>query len=127
MNAGTGEFAFYLAPSTIQGVGIFAAEPIMAGMSLNLWSKENLDAEPRKKEDIPIYFQKYCVQHKDGLFYGPKDFGRIEIGYFINHSKTPNAAHKDFNFYAIKNIEKDEELTVNYNSLDEPEPEDYYK
>ena len=46
----------------------------------------------------------------------------LGFGSIYNHTYTPNAAYKErlteglINFVAIKNIKKDEEITVNYNS-----------
>jgi SET domain-containing protein len=47
----------------------------------------------------------------------------------LNHSETPNAVHRDYEYYALVNIRAGEEITIDYNSLGEPEDakEDYYK
>lgn len=60
----------------------------------------------------------------------PEDFGSMPVGWYINHSKNNfNAIHKNFNWFAFKDINKDEEILVDYNELNEPEEskEDYYK
>ena len=58
----------------------------------------------------------------------PKDFGCMSVGWYINHSKTPNAYHHDYDYYALSDIKEGEEITVDYNILGEPEEfkEDYY-
>lgn len=59
----------------------------------------------------------------------PSDFGRMEVGWFINHSKNPNAYLREKEFYASRDILAGEEITTDYNLLGEPEEEreDYYK
>ena len=59
----------------------------------------------------------------------PKDFGCMEIGWYLNHSKTPNAYHRNYEYYALRDIKTGEEITVDYNTLEEPEEakENYYK
>jgi len=53
----------------------------------------------------------------------------MEFGWFLNHSKKPNAYHKNYEYYALNNIKAGEEITVDYNTLEEPEnaKDDYYK
>lgn len=53
----------------------------------------------------------------------------MPVGWYINHSETPNAVHKDYNFYACCDISAGEEITIDYNTLEEPEEarEDFYK
>ena len=48
---------------------------------------------------------------------------------YLNHSKTPNAYHKNYNYYALRDIKAGEEITIDYNTLEEPEEakEDFYK
>ena len=87
-----------------------------------------MDSFVRNKKDVPKFFRKYCVDMGDELIC-PKDFGRMEIGWYLNHSKTPNAHHRNCNYYALCDIKSSEEITIDYNTLEEPEEakEDYYK
>jgi SET domain-containing protein len=39
---------------------------------------------------------------------------KTELGRYVNHSKNPNVYLKSNKFYALKNINKGEELLVNY-------------
>ena len=59
----------------------------------------------------------------------PKDFGQMEIGWYINHSGTPNAHHVDYKYFASCNIAEGSEITIDYNTLGEPEEykDDYYR
>jgi len=126
----TGEFSFVLQPSA-HGVGVFAAHDIAEGTYLRLFANEKGN-EPgysvRNKRQVPEMFRKYCINRGNTLS-GPRDFGRMEIGWHLNHSETPNAVHRDYEYYALVNIRAGEEITIDYNSLGEPEDakEDYYK
>ena len=59
----------------------------------------------------------------------PIDFGKMEIGWYLNHSYFPNTFHKEYHFYALKDIKAGEEITIDYNDLEEPEAqkESFYK
>ena len=58
----------------------------------------------------------------------PRDFACMELGWYLNHSKNPNAYHNDYEFYALTDIKVGQEILIDYNSLEEPEEgkEDYY-
>lgn len=126
----TSEFSFILKPSKY-GVGVFAAHDISKGVHLRLFGDEDKMGDVsvlRKKTDIPEFFREYCVDRGDEMRC-PADFGCMEMGWFLNHSKDPNAYHKNYEFYAMRDIFEGEEITINYNSLEEPEDskESYYK
>jgi hypothetical protein len=80
------------------------------------------------EEKTTEFFHQYCVDRGETLRC-PKDFGRMEIGWHLNHSKTPSAHHVNYNYYASRDIMAGEEITINYNLLEEPEDarEGYYK
>ncbi len=44
----------------------------------------------------------------------------MDITFFLNHSKNPNVktVNKGFSFLSLREIEKDEELTVAYETFD---------
>lgn len=126
----TNEFSFILKPAQ-HGVGVFAVHDIKAGTYLRLCGGESdIDASiVRKTKDVPKAFIQYCL-HRGETQMCPRDFGRMEIGWYLNHSKTPNAHHDDdYNYYASSDIKAGEEITIDYNLLDEPEEnkEDYYR
>ncbi len=128
MQRKTTEFSFILKNSE-HGIGVFALNDIKAETFLRVFGDENNPDDVsimRKKEDVPEFFRRYCVDRGDTIGC-PKDFGCMEIGWFINHSKTPNAYVRDKEFYALHDISEGEEITVDYNSLKEPMKEDYYK
>lgn len=126
----TTEFSFTLKPAE-HGVGVFAAHDIKAETYLRFYDGETEETDVsvvRKKEDVPEFFREYCLNRGDTLLC-PKDFGCMEIGWYLNHSKTPNAYHRNYNFYALRDIKKGEEITIDYNALEEPEEakKDYYQ
>ena len=126
----TNEFSFVL-KSAKHGVGVFATHDIKEGAYLRLFREkdESKTSITRKKDDVPEYFRQFCVDRGEALLC-PKDFGSMEIGWYLNHSKAPNAYHDDnYNYYALMDIKKGEEILIDYNTLDEPEEakEEYYK
>jgi SET domain-containing protein len=126
----TDEFSFILRPSE-HGVGVFAAHPIKSGSYLRLFGDEKEREHrmrPLKQEEVPKVFSQYCVA-REGYLSCPLDFGNMPVGWYLNHSKIPNAIHRDYHWYALRDIKEGEEILINYNSLEEPEnsKEDYYK
>jgi SET domain-containing protein len=124
----TTEFSFIL-KSAEYGVGVFATHNIEKETYLRLFNEENVEVSIlRDKRDVPDLFREYCVDRGD-MILCPKDFGHMEIGWYVNHSKDPNAYHKNYNYYALRDIKAGEEITIDYNTLEEPEEskKDYYK
>lgn len=124
----TTEFSFILKPSE-HGVGVFAAHNIEKDTYLRLFNEERVEVSIlRRKEDVPETFKDYCVDKGD-MMLCPKDFGCMEVGWYINHSKAPNAYHDNYSYYALRDIKEGEEITIDYNTLGEPEGSkaEYYK
>lgn len=64
----------------------------------------------------------YCPGNKKG-FCAPPDLNYISIAWHLNHSCDPNVGlDKDYNFVAMRNIKKGEELCWDY-AYDETNPE----
>lgn len=135
------EFTFTLKPSNIGGLGlgVFAAQHIPAG-ALLFYNQSAFRI--LKNSEVPEEFKKYGIflNDEEGIY--PEAFDRMEVGWFINHSDTPNMtnkapeAGKDLvtdlaarGIYALRDIESGEEVTMDYNNLGEPEhlKEGYYK
>lgn len=119
------------APSGIHGVGVFAVSEIPQGRTVQLWSDEELRLIPK---DCTGLLRKmvltYGVETADG-FLCPKDFNRVEIGWYINHSDDPNMTYADdITLRALRGVAPGEELTINYEEIEgefhEP-PEKYSK
>ena len=106
-----------IGPSTIEGTGLFAGEPVKKGRKLwqfeptldRLLSIEEVKAlsEPAREQ-----IHKYSYLDKDRSKYMLcGDDAR-----FWNHSDTPNCdeATDNDSTFAARDIEKGEELTINY-------------
>lgn len=131
MSTNTNEFSFILKP-TQHGVGVFAAHAIAKGAALRLFGDEESLAERSRmlsQAEVPEAFQDYCMHRAGGQLVCPKDFGSMPIGWYLNHSQEPNAIHRDFRWYAARDIAAGEEILIDYSSLEEPEEarEEYYK
>ena len=127
----TNEFSFILKPSE-HGIGVFAVHEIKTGAFLRLFGEEKDHRFPfkdqlRDKKEVPEAFQIYCMDRGDSLAC-PPDFGCMPIGWYLNHSRTPNAVHRDFEYYALRDIEAGEEILIDYNTLEESDSakESYY-
>ena len=118
----TSEFSFILKPSKY-GVGVFSVHDIKKGAHLRLFGdNETIDLRSvtRSKKDVPVSFQEYCMDREDNLIC-PEDFGRMHVGWYLNHSSEPNTFRdEDFKWYASRDIKSGEEIVIDYNSLDEP-------
>ena len=132
MDETTTEFSFILKPVE-HGIGVFATHDIKQDTYLRLFGSETPETDVsviRKAGDVPELFRSYCVYRKNDELVAPQDFGRIEICYYLNHSKNPNVYHSQiYDCYAKRDIRAGEEITIDYNELDEPEEykQDYYK
>jgi len=95
----TDEFSFVIKPSK-HGVGVFAAHGIRSGTYLRLFHEEN-------EESVGVERKKKYV---------PEYFRQ----YCLDRGDK---------YYAMRDIAKDEEITIDYNSLEEPEDAkaDYYR
>lgn len=111
----------YVAPSPIEGVGIFAAEDIPAGTAIwhfdpvfdRVFPLREVDAMAPVQRD---YVERYGYTHMldDGYVVIESDNGR-----FMNHSARPNT---DFTRpdvgYAIRDIRAGEEITCDYGEFE---------
>ena len=124
----TNEFSFVIKPAKY-GVGVFAAHDISKGAHLRLFIDEEGESYKSRelpKKDIPKAFRDYCIDRGKKMIC-PFDFGAVPIGWYLNHSTHPNAApgknpnpHRRYRYYALRNIKTGEEITINYNALEEP-------
>lgn len=120
----TNEFSFLLKPSLIHGVGVFAAHPIKKGAKLRLFSDDN-PVRYLKQEEVSPAFQPLCAHYEESLIC-PPDFGYMPVGWYLNHSKEPNAAHDSSEkpgtyglWLAARDIAEGEEITIDYGELKE--------
>jgi hypothetical protein len=130
MSKETTEFSFKLQPSN-HGIGVFATHDIKNGSFLRLFANENegnVMTSERNSKNVPEKFHQFCMVINNKLIC-PKDFGHMAVGWYLNHSNTPNAHHKDYQYYASSDIKEGEEITIDYNTLEEDEDtkDSYYK
>lgn len=110
----------YIAPSGIQGNGLFAGEPIQKGT--RIWehvegfevefTEAAIAAMPKVAHD---YLTRYTYPHyqKEGIMVLDGDHGR-----FMNHSDTPNTDFSVANYgIATRDIAQGEEIVCNYNEF----------
>ena len=107
----------YVAPSEVEGVGVFAAEKIRKGTVV--WRLEpNFDRliPIDKYHSSPAYLKelldRYAYPSPD-----KPDFIVYEVdnGRFMNHSEAPNTDFSDSGgAKALRDIEPGEEITCNY-------------
>lgn len=117
----TNEYSFMVAPSPLSGVGVFAVHDISKNTQLPLFIDESRfiphSKAVKEPEHVQNFYKWFCIVGKDG-YDCPVDFGKMEIGWYLNHSKTPNAYHKNYFYYALRDIKKGEEILIDYESLD---------
>ena len=111
----------YVAPSKIEGVGVFAAEPIASGTLI--WElAPNLDRLIPKSEipSLPPLFQAFVERYSYPYPHDPEQLiVELDNGRFMNHSQTPNTIFSDPDAgYTIRDIAAGEELLCNYAEFD---------
>lgn len=118
-----------LKPSSIDGIGLFAAEQIIAGTVIGRWdvefrwscSEAALTALPKLARE---FVNKYGWRHSDGRWQVSIDNSR-----FLNHSTSPNTrvestADCPFVSIATRDIAIGEEITEDYRQFD-PDFDEY--
>ena len=111
----------YLSNSTIEGVGIFASEPIKAGDVIwRLEPKFDVFFTEADIEELPLHMRDFIARYsyphmrKPGIWVLEADNGR-----FMNHSESPNTDFTGFEEgFAIRDIASGEEITCNYHEFD---------
>lgn len=112
------------------GVGVFAIRRIKKGMKLfqgdceeMVWiDKKDL---PRRPRQIRILYDDFAVIKTDEkdkkTRYGcPLNFNRLTVSWYVNCSRDPNVrCDMDYNFFALRDIDRGEELTVDYSTYSE--------
>jgi SET domain-containing protein len=112
----------YVAPSAIEGVGVFAAEPIAAGT--RIWRLEpSFDRLIKKAEVLELapLMQAFVDRYAYPLLSDPDTLiVELDNGRFMNHNDVePNTRFDDPDAgYALRDIEAGEELTCNYAEFD---------
>ncbi|MFA6255522.1 MAG: SET domain-containing protein [Patescibacteria group bacterium] len=114
-----------LAPSKIQGVGVFAISDIPKGTNIFQGDEEDMvwiskDRIDEIDPDIKKLYDDFCVIKGDKLGC-PKNFNSLTVAWYINESKdNPNVQCDDnYEFIAVRDIKKGEELTTDYSTYSE--------
>lgn len=109
----------YLAPSKIDGIGVFAIRDIKEGEKLYLGATPHPFTVSYKKlqNNLPAYIHDTIVQRwplvKKGSSFPYPD--AVYVAY-MNHSDKPN--YDAVNDVALKDIAKGEEITEDYKKID---------
>ena len=109
--------ANYVGPSSIEGVGVFAAEPIAKGTII--WTlDERFDQVLSPAEIAALGEQQRQFVERYGYSHTLRpDLTVLELdnGRFMNHSDQPNTEFTDPHIgWAIRDIAEGEEITCNY-------------
>jgi SET domain-containing protein len=115
-----------LRPSGSHGVGVFAIKDIPAGINPFPGAFEGTYIEVTEEElrsaphGVQEMIRAYCVC-EDGLWLVPNEgLNRIDVSFFINHSKNPNVATEDGEiFITLRAIKVGEEIVSDYDQYSE--------
>lgn len=100
---------FILRPSPVHGIGVFTIEKLVKGQRIDLSAGE----KSVRRKSVPKEYQHLCV--RDGKYWvTPPNFMKASVGWYINHSKTPNVVPSGLRYICLRNIKKNEELLVDY-------------
>lgn len=115
-----------LGVSSIHGIGVFAICNIEKNTLLfeqdnteMIWidAKDTIGISDKLKK----MYDDFCVIKDDGTKYGcPANFNQLTMGWYMNHSDTPNVEiDENYDFRTNRDIEDGEELTINYKTFSE--------
>ena len=111
----------YVAPSDVEGVGVFAADAIKKGTLIWKYdpSFDRLVPAAWLTEASPI-MQEFLIKYAYPAHDAPGQLViEIDNGRFMNHSERPNTDfRKIVEGYALRNIAAGEELICNYAEFD---------
>jgi SET domain-containing protein len=113
------ELDLILKPSKIEGIGVFANRNLPKGIVV-LWDKKERKITIKKaKKNRKLYekCERFGVE-TEKYYICPKNFLKMSVIWFLNHSIKPNMRGIKKGFISIRKIKKGEELTVDYRKLD---------
>lgn len=114
---------FLLKPSLIPdaGIGVFTSQPLKKNDFADIF--DPLDGKfvekPQPEQEVEM-LNHFGIETETG-WHIPLDYRRISVGWYLNHSDTPNLIANDDHtaYYANREILANEELTIDYSTLDE--------
>ncbi len=119
----TDEFSFVLGVSGIHGVGVFANHAIREGARLVLFGPDTRYLAAAPTLEARRILDKLSVEGEGGRgYYCPPSFTRVDVGWYLNHSESPNAGFRgniDGEYFALRDISEGEEVTMDYRTLGE--------
>lgn len=104
----------FVHPSTIHGLGVFAAQDILEGEIIEKCPLLRLNIN--EKDELFADYRFWWTENENRLFY----VMAMGYGSFYNHSNQPNSyffSNKDtftIDFVSLRNIKKGEEIFVDY-------------
>lgn len=110
----------HLRSSEINGIGVFASEPVKAGAKI--WElREGFDIFFHEEDikTLPVLTQRFLEKYT----YPHAKLEKVHVlgsdnDRFMNHDPMPNTNFKDWQYgYAIRDIALDEEITCDYNEF----------
>ena len=93
----------YVAPSPIHGKGLYARARIAKGAHIGDY--QGPEAKRNGSHVLWVYAE-------DGTAVGRRGMNALR---YLNHSPEPLAEFDGFELYALRTIEPDEEITIDYN------------
>lgn len=117
----TTEISFVLLPSPHDGVGVFCTHGIREGTYLRLFSGPDprfiANGNMAKNRVLAVFSHHYGIENENGC-YVPHDFGCMEIGWYLNHSASPNTYRtRESGYFASRDIQAGEEITIDYETI----------
>ena len=116
-----------LKPSSVEGIGVFAIQPIKKGCR-EMFSKPHQQDNwitLSKKEVMALsshakfLIENYCLYDQDNYFVPDYGFKKMDVSLFLNHSDSPNiiSINDGEYFEATRDIEAGEELLIDYGGI----------
>lgn len=102
-----------LLASSVEGVGVFAGSAIAKGTRLSLFAQAEKVRKMRIR-NVPFPFRRYIVPEDELFAWGPTNFNRMSIGWYLNHGLPANVCPK---WNALRDIREGEEILVDYDAL----------
>ena len=113
------EFSLMLKATKEGEIGIFATHDIPAGAQVfsKIYNLRKLHSSA-----VPQELRKLCVEVSDEECLCPERFDRMEIAWYVRHSKNPNIKRVEpKGCEALHDIKAGEEIVMNFEEFNEPD------
>ena len=111
----------YVAPSQIEGLGVYADEFIPSGTLIWQFNPKFIASfSPSDIEELPLHIREFVEKYSFPHVEKDKHLAvELDNGRFMNHTEQPNTDFTEFSKgYAIRDIAEGEEITCNYHEFD---------